>query len=60
MLEIEQKKQRDLVEELDHAKEELSKKEAELQASQMGSETDLSKSGGRRAMKKRWLNWKRA
>ena len=45
MLEIEQKKQRDLVEELDHAKEELSKKEAELQASQMGSETDLSKSG---------------
>ena len=45
MLEIEQKKQRDLVEELNHAKEELSKKEAELQASQMGSETDLSKSG---------------
>ena len=44
MLEIEQKKQRDLVEELNRAKEELSKKEAELQASQMGGETDPSKS----------------
>ena len=47
MLEIEQKKQRDLVEELDRAKEELSKKEAELQASQMGSETQPFKIGCR-------------